>query len=302
MPPSEGYFKSRTCPTSLEEILVPNTPLIHVRVAIFDDITFTGVIVSGHITLDALGTRALLQAWTRLLSGEDIEAIPGIEWDMAPFNIFNGPTTTTRQRGWFKLGLLGQFLFILWFMLRIVRDPKEETRLIRVPKSFLEDTKTEIMAKLKRQGSTEWVGSSDVLLAWSALCFRFVSQFACETQMLYSLRNVVDITPIHIHLPINIRDMPIFAGDSKIASPYTNNAASAIAVPPIPAKIFRTESIGEIALRDGVYGVPSSLIMRISRDSGQMRSGDVRIRSLNAFLVRHVASTHFRRIGVQRDW
>ncbi|KAJ7223684.1 hypothetical protein B0H12DRAFT_1268656 [Mycena haematopus] len=180
--------------------------------------------------------RGLYSMRGRLLGGEDINAIPGMEWDMAPFDIFNGPTTTTHPRGWFKLGLLGQFFFILWFLLRIVRDPKEEARLIRVPKSFLEEFKTEIMENLKLQGSTEWVGSSDVLLAW-------------WFKTLYSLRSIRDATPIHIHLPINLRDTPIFAGDSKIVTPYINNAVSAIPIPPIPAMAFHTESLDEIALR-----------------------------------------------------
>ncbi|KAJ6487719.1 hypothetical protein C8R45DRAFT_994115 [Mycena sanguinolenta] len=265
MPPSEGYFKNGTCPTSLEDLLVPNTPLIHVHVAIFDDVTFIGV-TSGHITFDALGTRTLLHAWTRLLSGEDINAIPGMEWDMAPFDIFTGPTTRTHPRGWFNLGWLGQFLFILWFLLRIVRDPKEETRLIRVPKTFVENIKAEIMEDLKRQGSTEWVGSSDVLLAW-------------WFKTLYSLRDIGDTTPIHIHLPVNFRDMPIFAGESRIATPYINNAASSIPFPPIPVKVFHTESIGEIALR------LRRAILAYNADLGGLKA-DVHWRCANPFAER----------------
>ncbi|KAF8162476.1 hypothetical protein K438DRAFT_1858665 [Mycena galopus ATCC 62051] len=222
-------LQEHNMPSSLRDFLAPNMPLIHVHVAIFNDVTFIGV-TSGHITFDALGTRTLLHAWTRLINGEDIDAIPGMEWDMAPFEALSGPTIITQQRGWFNLGLFGQFFFILWFMLRIIRDPKEEQRLVRVPKAFLENSKNEIMEDLKRKGSTEWVGSSDVLLAWW-------------------FKGVGDTTPIHIHLPINLRDTHIFPGDTNIPTPYLNNAVSSIAIPPISVNDFQTESLGELALR-----------------------------------------------------
>ncbi|KAJ6557927.1 hypothetical protein B0H19DRAFT_1070521 [Mycena capillaripes] len=233
--PAEGYFRSKTCPSSLEGFLVPNTPLIHIHVAVFDDLTFIGV-TSTHITFDALGTRALFHAWTRLMNGDDIDAIPGMEWDMQPLESFTGPTSVTHQKGWFNLGLFGQLLFIFWFMLRILRDPKEEDYLIRVPKAFVEDSKREIMENLKAQGSAEWVGSSDVLLAW-------------WFKTIYSHRKIEDATPVHIHLPVDLRGKPIFPGDSTIATPYINNAIASIAIPPIPVNAFQTESLGEIALR-----------------------------------------------------
>ena len=43
---------------------------------------------------------------------------------------------------------------------------KEVHHLVRVPKVFLNETKQKIMEELKAQDSSEYVGSSDVLLAW----------------------------------------------------------------------------------------------------------------------------------------
>jgi hypothetical protein len=254
LPLAEDYFKSKTCPASLEGFLVPNTPLVHVHVAIFDDVTFIGV-TSGHITFDALGTRTLLHAWTRLLSGEDIDAIPCMEWDSTPFDSFRGPTTVPHQRGWFELGLLGQFCFIVFFILGIIRDPKEVSYLVRVPKDFLEGSKSEIMDNLRLQGSTEWVGSSDVLLAWWFKVGFYLFIYSAANlgyillQTIYSLRKIGDTTPIHIHLPVDLREKCIFPGDSTLATPYIHNAVASIAVPAIPVSVFQTESLGEIALR-----------------------------------------------------
>ncbi|KAJ7032024.1 hypothetical protein C8F04DRAFT_1040926 [Mycena alexandri] len=237
VPPAafEVYLKSAKCPASVEELLVPNTPLLQVHVAVFDDITFIGV-TSSHLLFDALGTGELLRAWTRMLDGEDINAIPGMEIEIAPFEGFAAPTKVKHQRGWFVLGLLGQLLFIVRLILRLFRDPKEQAYLIRVPKVFLEVSKHAIMENLQLQGSAEWVGSSDVLLAW-------------WFKSAYSHRRPSDTTPIHIHLAVNLRGKPIFPGDSTLTGPYIHNAVSSIPIPAIPVNAFRKQSLGEIALR-----------------------------------------------------
>ncbi|KAJ7432208.1 hypothetical protein B0H11DRAFT_1760867 [Mycena galericulata] len=233
VPAVEEYLRSSSCPTSLDAFLVPNIPLLHVHVSLYDDLTFIGV-TSSHIGFDALGTATLLQAWTRLINGDDIDTIQGMNWDAAPFESFAGPTTVTHQRGWFDLGLFSQILFIVWFLLRLLWDPKEVGYLVRVPKVFLDDRKREILDNLKSQGSTEWVGSSDVLMAW---------------WLKTALGHRNDTTPIHIHLPVNLRGKPVFPGASILATPYINNAISMIALPPVPANVFRKESLGSIALR-----------------------------------------------------
>ncbi|KAJ7734549.1 hypothetical protein DFH07DRAFT_928433 [Mycena maculata] len=235
IPDLDAYFRSRSCPASLDAFLVPNTPLPHVHVTVFDDITFIGITAS-HIGFDALGTKTLLHAWTRLINGDDIDTIPGMDWDAMPFESFTGPTTVRHMRGWFDLGVFTQLLFIARFVLRLFRDPKETSYLVRVPKVFLDDSKREIMENLKLQGSAEWVGSSDILMAWW-----FKTVFSCRASN--------DATPIHIHFPVNLREKSVFHGESTLGTPYINNAVSSIAVPPIPANTFREESVGALALR-----------------------------------------------------
>ncbi|KAJ7734554.1 hypothetical protein DFH07DRAFT_928442 [Mycena maculata] len=234
MPDMSVYFRSKTCPASLDAFLVPNTPLLHVHVSVFDDITFLGITAS-HIAFDALGTGTLLHAWTRLINGDEIDTIPGMDWDAMPFESFTGPTAVTHQRGWFDLGLIAQLLFIVRFVLRLFWDPKETPYLVRVPKGFLDDSKRQIMEDLKSQGSTEWVGSSDVLLAW---WFKTV----------FGYRASDDTTPIHIHVPVNLRAKSVFPSESTLATPYINNAVSGIPVPPVPVNAFRRESLGTLSL------------------------------------------------------
>ncbi|KAJ7686237.1 hypothetical protein B0H17DRAFT_1013720 [Mycena rosella] len=240
LPDLDVYFKSKESPSSFDEFLVPNTPVIHVHVTTFDDLSFIGVTFS-HGAFDGLGMRTLLYAWARLLNGDAIDTIPGMECDVAPFEAFTGPTTVTTMRGWFEPAqsswlqrVVRPFMQILWAPKEVVM-PHDVTRIVRVPKVFLEESKREINNNLALQGSSEWVGSSDVLTAW-------------WYKILYGLRSSEDVTPIHIHLQVDLRDFPIFPGSSILATPYIHNALWTIPVPPIPANAFRTESLTALAL------------------------------------------------------
>ncbi|KAJ7850081.1 hypothetical protein B0H13DRAFT_2087582 [Mycena leptocephala] len=221
LPVLDEYFRSSTCPSMPDQYLIPNTPLLHVHVSIFDDLTFLGI-TSSHILTDALGTGALLQAWTRLLTDGVLDDIPGMPWDMQPFKPFtvqpNGGTKIPIMRGMFKLGVFATISFIVRFMWRLWREPKEDVKLVCVPKAFLEERKRTIMDELTAEGSSEWVGSSDVLIGW-------------WLQTLYAHRS--DMTPVHILLPVNLRDEPIYPSDlgpelTSLSAPFINNAVSAI--------------------------------------------------------------------------
>ncbi|KAJ7691776.1 hypothetical protein B0H17DRAFT_554794 [Mycena rosella] len=142
LPELEVYSKSRKCPTLLAGFLVPNTPVIHIHVATFDDLTFIGLTAS-HAALDALGARTLLYAWTHLLNGDNIDTIPGMDWDTAPFESFMRPTAVTVPRGWFEPERPSWLLRAVHPWMRILWAPKDAThptgvkqgvtRLVRVP-------------------------------------------------------------------------------------------------------------------------------------------------------------------------
>ncbi|KAJ7065049.1 hypothetical protein C8F01DRAFT_787112 [Mycena amicta] len=158
-PALQPFFRAPGCPNALEGFLKLNTPLVHVHVATFEDLTFIGV-TSSHTMFDAIGTQTLIHAWTRILSGEPVHDIPGMPWDVEPFATFTTPPRGWHQRGWFNLGLVSTAWFIVLFVLRLVRDAKETMKYVRVPKTFLDDEKRNITEELKSMGSEEWVGSS----------------------------------------------------------------------------------------------------------------------------------------------
>ncbi|KAJ7691565.1 hypothetical protein B0H17DRAFT_1010970 [Mycena rosella] len=170
IPELEVYVKSRQSPTSLDGFLVPNTPSLHVHVATFDDLTFIGVTVS-HMAFDGLGLRTVIHAWTRLLNGDAIDTILGMEWYAAPFEAFTGPTAVTTLRGYFEPEQPSWVQRVVRSLMQTLWGPKDAmqqdvTRLVRVPKVFLDEAKREINYAPTLQGSSEWVGTSDVLMAW----------------------------------------------------------------------------------------------------------------------------------------
>ncbi|KAJ6490943.1 hypothetical protein C8R45DRAFT_1213118 [Mycena sanguinolenta] len=236
-PALEVYFRSKTCPVNMKSCLASRLPILHVHVTTFDDMTFIGITVS-HGLFDTLGTAAFLSAWTRLINGEDIDNIPGMPFDCAPFEAFSDQPSAQAAppRGWFELGFFQAMIFGARMLWKLWRDPTEQMMLICVPKEFVEDQKTSVMTELQAQKSAEWVGSSDVLLAWF-----------CRT--MHHHRDTADQTPIIIHTAIDLRPLHIWKDGKALSHPYVHNAMSTITPPPIPASALANSSVTDLALQ-----------------------------------------------------
>ncbi|KAJ6494416.1 hypothetical protein C8R45DRAFT_1095338 [Mycena sanguinolenta] len=234
------FFQSETCPQSLADFVQRNAPLLNIHVTIFKDLTFLGFI-SSHIAFDAIGVATLLDAWTRLLRGDDIDTIQGMEWDAQPLAPFScGPVRSDLPCGFFEPGSpLGSPEIqeaMAGESMAGESDPKAISRFFCVPKAFLNEAKQKITDELKAQGSAEYVGSGDVLTAW-------------WLKTVYGDRSPTDQTPIHLHVFKDLRDMPIFANDAPLTDPYIHNLILTIPFPPIHAGALQAESLGALALR-----------------------------------------------------
>jgi len=180
-----------------------------------------------------------LHAWTTLLSGNsaEIENIRSMPWDFDPITKLKqfedkGRNPKEPRRGWHNLSVWGWILYIIRLLWRQFTDPEEE-RIICVPKKFLAERKAEIMTSLAKEGSNEWVGSSDVLTAW---WFKLV------------LAHRKDHTPVFMHLAINLRPLSslnLFSNNT----PYINYAVSGVPVPPLSASSFASISLRSLSLR-----------------------------------------------------
>ncbi|KAJ7052256.1 hypothetical protein C8F01DRAFT_1066094 [Mycena amicta] len=232
-PALEVYFRSKTCPVNLKSCLAGGLPILHAHITTFDNITFIGITVS-HGLFDTLGTAAFLSAWTRLINGEDIDTIPGMPLDWAPFEAFADKPSIAPPRGWFELGFLQGISFGARMLWKMWREPHERTMLICVPKEFVEDQKASIMAELQASKSAEWVGSSDVLLAWF-----------CKTMHYHR----TDQTPIIIHTAVDLRPLHIWEDGKALSHPYIHNAMSTITPPPLPASTLGNSTVTDLALQ-----------------------------------------------------
>ncbi|KAF7343248.1 hypothetical protein MVEN_01756500 [Mycena venus] len=246
-PALKMYLVSKTCPASTDEFISTKTPMLHVHVSVFDDLTLIGVTAS-EMMFDAPGLSTLLHAWTRVLSGDDIDDIPGMAWDLAPFNAFLGPSylRCIRGRGYgsdrvaeypmnmWKGSVYDPLIELCQDRMRRQKRAREVSQLVRIPKTFIEDRRLEVIEELKRKGFNEIVSSSDVLMAW-------------WIKTSYRLRRPNDPTVLYLHMAADLRPKAIFAGGSPLAQPFINNASSTVCVPSLMHEILAT-SLGELAL------------------------------------------------------
>ncbi|KZV98166.1 hypothetical protein EXIGLDRAFT_832425 [Exidia glandulosa HHB12029] len=233
MPNCASLFRASGTPGHLDDFLVPGTPLLHVHVTTFEDATLIGLTAS-HVLWDAHGLRTLLSAWTAALEGE-LDSVEGSAVDFNPFQTIYQSVTPRNLppgepvRGWYNLGTFGTLHFIVRFVWRLFREPKETARLFYIPKPWLAAQKEACMAELAARGSKEWVGSSDVLIA--TFC-----------KVLHAHRT--DSTPVHIHNPVNVRRLlPTY-----FTQPFLNNAVTLASAVPIPAAQLGSQPVVDTAL------------------------------------------------------
>ncbi|KAK6966830.1 hypothetical protein R3P38DRAFT_873582 [Favolaschia claudopus] len=235
----DSLFLGETSPRTISAFLQPNVPLMHVHLITYTDLTLIGVTLP-HIAFDGLGVGTMITAWTRVLNGADIESISGMPWDMQPFENFFPESGVGRQlrpaRGWLNAGWFGWMPFVSKLVWEKIQDPTERMCFARLPKGFLDEIKKQIMSELRAQGSTDYVGSSDVLLAW-------------WIKLMYDHRPP-SAAPLCVHMAVNFRSLPIFGGNNTpLITPYIHNAFGTYGGLTIPISTLQAESLAQVALR-----------------------------------------------------
>ncbi|PSR82294.1 hypothetical protein BD289DRAFT_371436 [Coniella lustricola] len=172
-------FAARTdIPTNIEDMVQRSLPLLSLHITSFNDATLVGL-AWPHILMDAVGIKALLTSWSRVLCGED-EMVPAVLgahndvlYDMTDETDHN---FEVRQESFFvknSLNGLGLIIFIIRHLWTVIWYHGFEKRTIYLPKSKIlqiqESTRLEAAeaAKIKAQESC-FISEADILMAWAA--------------------------------------------------------------------------------------------------------------------------------------
>lgn len=178
--PDGSLFRSPSVPLTTAEYLVPNTPLVHVHVATYDDATLIGL-TSSHMMFDIGGAKSFFAHWAAALS-DRLDEMPEMPRSFSPVqNIAlserskNGGTPPTSKGiaptgvspwPWAIFTIFGLLRLLFASILRLSREGPADTKLVYVPKKWLAEQKESGMWQLKQSGSDEWIGSSDLLTAY----------------------------------------------------------------------------------------------------------------------------------------
>ncbi|KAK7049132.1 hypothetical protein R3P38DRAFT_3345995 [Favolaschia claudopus] len=283
-PPSLAtLLRSPTCPQTLSAFLHPHVPLLHIHLSLYpadDNLTLIGVTMP-HIAFDGVGIGVLLRAWTHVLNHSDggdwargVGSVEGMPWDLVPF----GEGDAARQhrdavdegegeelrlaRGWFPTTLRGTFTFLARMVYSQLCDPRDVMLYVRVPKAWLRGVKAGVMDDLsgqtsggggseQREKERDWVGSSDVLVAW-------------WVKLLHAHRAPTDTTPLHVHMAKDLRPLRIFSPSCSspsdpaassspdplpLPNTYINNAWCNFPALTAPVSALQRMSVGEVAVR-----------------------------------------------------
>ncbi|CAI0646137.1 unnamed protein product [Colletotrichum noveboracense] len=159
-------------PLSLNNYLTSDAPQLGLHIISFSDATLV-TLYWPHTLFDAFGKKALLDAWVLMLQGRDDEIpspyggdAPGINFDpLAKFGCH--PTEPYKLRS----QLMSSLSLGAWAIGNLFEFVgKQETRVVRVPKLFLEKLVNNSMSELQDgsnpSNATSFLSEGDVLCAW----------------------------------------------------------------------------------------------------------------------------------------
>ncbi|KAH7102357.1 hypothetical protein BKA62DRAFT_769789 [Auriculariales sp. MPI-PUGE-AT-0066] len=235
----KALFKTATTPQTTADFLVPNTPMVHIHVSVFEDVTLIGF-TAPHMLFDGSGASTFLSTWTAALNGT-LEEVPEAPRTFAPFDDLvesvggrevcaarRGPSGQP-VRGWDAFHAVGLIRFMVTSLKRAFFEGKEDPKLVYIPLEWLAARKDECMQELKARGSDEWVGSNDVLMAY--IC-----------KMMYV--NRTDASLVSMIVPFNLR--PVLADIFKHT--YLHNALVTLKLPAVSAKVLGSQPLVDTAL------------------------------------------------------
>lgn len=234
-----SLFYPQGGPTKLDDYLNEDRPQIGLHIISFTDKTLV-TIYWPHTLMDAMGKRALLDAWTLMLNGrtDDIITPRGAGLDADPLADLGRNPTEPHKLSHRHMGMLGLVQYGLYNILDFFRT--QENRMVCVPGPFVaklrEAALTEVETEEEKESGVDkpFLTQGDVLCAWW-------TRIAIAHLPRKSRRTVV------LNIAIDLR--PSLAGDLLVGDDarYVSNAIGFVNVL-LPAKDIFDKSLGEVAL------------------------------------------------------
>ncbi|KAL6862087.1 hypothetical protein J3F83DRAFT_767708 [Trichoderma novae-zelandiae] len=151
-------------PGSLEDYLNRDIPQLGLHIVSFRDKTLV-VIYWPHTLMDAMGKKALLDAWTLMLQGREDEIVPAQGGDGDPLADLGKSPTETHKLASQRLSVFGLAHYGINNVLSFFRA--QENRMVCVPGFFVENLRQEAMSELASEGAENtFLTEGDVLCAW----------------------------------------------------------------------------------------------------------------------------------------
>ncbi|KAJ5892908.1 transcriptional regulator sdnM [Penicillium tannophilum] len=157
---------------TFEEMVRKGLPSISLHVTSFRDATLVALIWP-HVLMDAIGAKALLEAWSLVLAGreEDVPPVLGAREDMLRPTKAMHDSDTAEEFGLEKWRLKGisMIMFLLRFVWSKFWNPRRERRILLLPRSdfgkICDHARMDV-ARSSEGDEKPFISDSDILTAW----------------------------------------------------------------------------------------------------------------------------------------
>ncbi|KAI1340082.1 hypothetical protein F5Y15DRAFT_423498 [Xylariaceae sp. FL0016] len=149
-------------PRTLDDYLYTDAPQLSLHIVSFMDATIVSLSWP-HTLLDAMGRKALLDAWIAVLEGRDDDVLPLHGFDKDPLENLGSNAQESYILDPFRLSTFQIILFSLRYTWEtLIRHRGEETRIFRIPAAYLRSLRDAALATLASEAAINTTHDDDV--------------------------------------------------------------------------------------------------------------------------------------------
>lgn len=192
-------------PKKLDDYLYSDEPQLSIQIVSFEDATLVSV-TWPHTFLDAMGLRALFDAWILVLRGQEDQLPPFYGFDVDPVaNLGDSSPVEPYVLADRQLKGLSFFVFVVRYVFDLLWWRKDEQRIVCLPSSYLQEMKQTAMHELVIHSKSErnpFISDGDIICAWwTRLAIQHMSRTSSRTVLImnaFDLRTALskDIIPL----------------------------------------------------------------------------------------------------------